>query len=481
MSKIFETNFENGSFIEKMSNIAITPSSGIIKVAKGYGLKCAVNSTYAINTFFNYSNISFVINTFIPRGTANFHLMKSTNGYWFSLYAGAIYFQDNISNVIVLSSIAPYYNKDISLVITFNVLNKTILTYINTILVKTTTFPTITLRTLSSGITLSTNVLEKPITYFKIKVYNTVLKQNDINNEYINFLNSKPINKPIIFNPNLNILKPNEIKDNGLIAAYNFTPVNGKLPNIAYDNPANGNNARSFDRTLTLAQTLKDSIFCNLKSTSTSLNFGNILSLQYIIKPSVLNQTLAKLNSSSNVNITSDGGIDVTGVSGEIVYINGSLTGIISVNTWNTISINLPSVLNANAYVLGNLNYSGLINFEKIYNRILSVTEIKNYHNQFAAKTILYEDFSIYPVQATKIGNWIVKSGSFIIAEDRTGKYLKCVTSGVIQLSNKDSDKLYIKKYTGNMALSKTSTLVKLTATSNQITRTINLTQGITV
>jgi hypothetical protein len=51
----------------------------------------------------------------------------------------------------------------------------------------------------------------------------------------------------------------------------------------------------------------------------------------------------------------------------------------------------------------------------RFYNRVLSDTEIKNYHNQFASKVVLYEDFSQYPIGATKFGNWNSRTKGYIL------------------------------------------------------------------
>jgi hypothetical protein len=234
----------------------------------------------------------------------------------------------------------------------------------------------------------------------------------------------------------------------GLVASYNHFSINGKDINVAFDNPSNSFNARTFDRILTKVQSINDSTLWTAQSTSSSLNYGNIQSLRYIIKPKTLNQTLCKLNSSSNVNITSGGGIDVTGISNEIVYINGSATGIININTWNTISINLPTPINANDYVIGNLSYSGLINDEKICQNILTNQQIKNYHNQFASKENFYEDFFQYAVGQKPNLNYQFKSGTWSIAEQTSSthiqyelgqKYLKCTSSGIIFTQQKYS------------------------------------------
>ena len=44
---------------------------------------------------------------------------------------------------------------------------------------------------------------------------------------------------------------------------------------------------------------------------------------------------------------------------------------------------------------------------ERIYNRVLSLSEIKAYHNNFASKIFIKEDFKQYAVGATRLNKWI--------------------------------------------------------------------------
>jgi hypothetical protein len=43
----------------------------------------------------------------------------------------------------------------------------------------------------------------------------------------------------------------------------------------------------------------------------------------------------------------------------------------------------------------------------RFFNRAITPQEIKDYHNNFASKVVLKEDFSAYGVGATRFGNWI--------------------------------------------------------------------------
>ena len=380
MNIIFQTNINNGSLITKQGVIANNSGTSFKKTEKGEVIYLTNGNIISYGKLNNVKTIAFYIKS--KTNTTIFSDGVTTN---LQISSGSLSGQNKaIIDNIVVNTIS--FNKWHFCIVEFN-------TPINF-----TDF----------RIKATNNYFIGDIICSNILFTNTEKQQL-----YINYLNLYSIAKPVIFNPNLNILKPSEVKENNiaLIASYNHNPISNKDINVAFDNPSNSNNARTFDRTLTKVQSIKDGTLWTTQSTSTSLNYGNIQSLRYIIKPKVLNQTLCKLNSSSNVNITSGGGIDVTGVSNEIVYINGSTNGVININTWNTISINFPTPINASSYVLGNLAYSGLVYDEKICKNQLSVEQIKSYHNQFASRVVLFEDFSQYPVHATRFGQWLAYKG----------------------------------------------------------------------
>jgi hypothetical protein len=482
MSKIFEWDAQDGSYIARTGQIGINTSIKFNRTEKGHTLITQSSSSRLVFNGTYFTGDFTAILSFKYTSAAGYLLKNTTGANGFSVYNYAngvvgVTFASAIDSLGPDTGIAKgkwgniciTRKGDIAKFYADGILKQTV----SGIAARNCTYNSFTIGADSSGI--------KGHNYVYCLYHDNALSDLEYfsfyKDWYIKFINSKSSNLPTIFQPNLSIFKQTEVKETGLITAYNFNPINGKIINVAWDNPANGYNARQYDRTITKVKTNKDGVQYNSLSTTQSINLGNVQSLQYIIKPIILNQTLAKLNSSSSISITSDGGIDITGVSTETVYINGSISGVIVANTWNTVSITLSSVLNADDYILGNLNYSGYINNEKIFNRIISRDEVKLYHNSFASKVVLQEDFKQYAVDNTRIGNWQVKSGGFIISEDSQGKYLKCTDNGVIQISLIDSDNLNTKSYIGTMTLSKTSSLTKLTATTNQICRLIKLTQ----
>lgn len=270
--------------------------------------------------------------------------------------------------------------------------------------------------------------------------------------------------------------KATRLKEAGLVAAYTMKPTNGKLINIAWDNEANGNNASQYDITKVNCQETNDGIPFNSLSTTTAINVGNVNIIQCIFYPNVNNKILVKLNSSSNINITSGNLIAITGVTDEVVYVNGVLNGSIVLNNWNTLTVNLDT-LNANSFVLGNNSFEGVIKDIKTNN---STVDYKDYHNKFVKRVVFNEDFSDYAVGNIP-DNWVIASGTFVIDEDINGKFLKCTSNGSIYFPLKDADEKNVKTYDGTMTLSRTSNRVVLTATIGQICREILLTEGVEV
>jgi len=74
----------------------------------------------------------------------------------------------------------------------------------------------------------------------------------------------------------------------------------------------------------------------------------------------------------------------------------------------------------------------------RIYNRVLSEQEIKDYHNSFI-KPVILEDFSNYSVGETRPKEWQIISGEFEIKEDTEKKYLECTSTGTIAIPSKQA------------------------------------------
>ena len=71
----------------------------------------------------------------------------------------------------------------------------------------------------------------------------------------------------------------------------------------------------------------------------------------------------------------------------------------------------------------------------RIYNRVLSEQEIKDYHNSFI-KPVILEDFNNYSVGETRPKEWQIISGEFEIKEDTEKKYLECTSTGTIKINH---------------------------------------------
>jgi hypothetical protein len=268
-------------------------------------------------------------------------------------------------------------------------------------------------------------------------------------NDYIELLNTKTINKSIIFQPNISVIKPSEIREQGLIAAYSFNPINGKIPNIAWDNPANGYNARQYDG--------------NSASTIYGIKTGAVISDGYIFNnrgyfkfPGTMTiigdlTISAILNITATTNITfggkytgsnpqsTDGAFQIANRSFIFRDLSGSfnygglplgklvLTFTRSSSNWKTFvngvinisGIKSPANYSSDTLIFNNVNEKTKVYDYRIYNRALSDKEIKNYYNQFVKNPTIFEDFSQYLYGATKINNWYF-TGTVSITEETT-------------------------------------------------------------
>ena len=234
MSLIFETQFEKGSFIEKVSCTSYTVDYGnpsvLYKTAKGYGLiKSSVNEyikwdknkydwrgatklTYVIwlrkDNFIKSKNLPFFsIKSSLPSySIGNLFQGYSDNYYYLSLNYGESPGGDTGYAGFLTNTIGFH-----QVVFTFNgsLINANRITgYLNGIKQTMVVNGTIT-TSINNYSYANHNVLGvfsvayskslNPI--LKVKVYNHILTQKEINADYQQFLNSKPSQKSIYFNP----------------------------------------------------------------------------------------------------------------------------------------------------------------------------------------------------------------------------------------------------------------------------------------
>jgi hypothetical protein len=171
-------------------------------------------------------------------------------------------------------------------------------------------------------------------------------------------------------------------------------------------------------------------------SVSIGIYFNGATSLQHRVAGSSIAFVIPASNGEQDFVLTRNG---TTAVS---LFVDGVL-----VNT---------NILSANSdfefYDIVNDSQNGLVIKDlRIYNRALSESEIKAYHNSFV-KPYLIEDFSSEGADgvAKVPTGWIKQSGSFKIGEITTPdsvlktikkgtKYLECVTAGVLAIPSKQA------------------------------------------
>jgi len=433
MSKIFETNFEQGSLIEKVSGKPLTTfwTPTIKQTEKGLS---SASGGYATGINLGTNNFSYIV-TIKPKNIINntYVLLDNFDNASHGLLIGFY----NIGNT---SYLFYQYGGGGSYTFTipgYNMMNKWTflkITRINNFIkfdinngkIVSTSNQAAYFAGQTNSFILGGQNVSSAFRFYgfcnKAILYNHILSQKEINDKYIQFLNSKPTAKPVIFNPNLSILKPNEVKDNGLIAAYNFNPVGNKIVNIAYDNPANGNNARQYDGTI-VKKCLITNNGLKIGGQVTYANRLNLGSANFTICTILKIDSGYRFDMGSNATVESflmyfdytrinnDAGTNL--FSGSALPTNSTVTVVFTRvgNVFNQYINGILQVGTVNSLAGGNISFTNmLLNNNnilcatfidlKIYNKVLSDQQIKNYHNQWASKEVLYEDFSQYTVNS---------------------------------------------------------------------------------
>lgn len=227
----------------------------------------------------------------------------------------------------------------------------------------------------------------------------------------------------------------------GLIAAYDMQPVGNSLPNIAPDSVANGNNASQYNGTLvgtSLATTSQGLIFNGTSYYQTALDLSGLsqVSLCGVYRKTATSSFVGygqgdSLNSRIHFSWYSDSKLYLTVCNGSNsfstkdypyvghisacllydgsqptdasklkLYLNGNS------QTLSSSTAAIPSVIGnlTNKVDIGRLNSGSMITMQgevddlKVYRRILSDAEIKNYHNAFVDQPMLSESFDSYPL-----------------------------------------------------------------------------------
>lgn len=297
-----------------------------------------------------------------------------------------------------------------------------------------------------------------------LAVHDTVISEKERNNYFKMFNNLKPITKP---KRNFQLNKPTELKQNGLIAAYNMKPNGTKLIDIS-GNGRNGTLYGIINNTPRGLKTTRNS-YSDYIDTPIQLTGGQPFSIQMVVNPT------RTVNSKGIIGFggytpTVKGLLIAERTDGKIWIYAGNGTSIgnvistnaIGSNIINTISFSWNGTVSSSATLMINGNsesisipyawvgttalmhnlfcpsgcdpYEGEIQDVRVFNRLLTTQEMKKYHNSFAKQTYITEDFSDAPADGTNIipTNWIKGTGSY-----KVGQHIK--KSGILYASNFDS------------------------------------------
>ena len=298
--------------------------------------------------------------------------------------------------------------------------------------------------------------------YLRYIIYDSVASAtSDLKNiqAWVNILQPLTYQKRLLSLP-----KPTELKQNGLVAAYNMKPVG----NVLHDISGNGNNhiiTKCFNTVKGLLYVGTESIASTATATY-GINKLNSLSVRFTSYNYNLDSLIIDSHSAAGyfqiyiakttgslVFFSLGGGIKTFNyviplnktlnltlniTNNEILlYINGIYTETLSALTINTVTIPAFSGIGS--------KFNGKIEDLRVFNKQLSIQEIKAYHNSFN-EVILHEKFEDMAVGSSKLpSGWIKNGGSFVCGESTTNdpviksirkgtKYLRCVTAGIVAI-----------------------------------------------
>ena len=473
MSKIFSADFRSGTFIDSVTKTVMTPTAVTLnKTDKGFAALFN-GSTSVLN-----SNVSGIIGTgdrtieiwfrtkstgvnstalitdgqFLVRGSSTNNLLISNNAS-----TGVIDYILTVANSYKLNT---WHHLIIN-----RASDGTITPYIDLVNVYDYLLGD---QTPVAGTNLIFGILQNNRKHngdiALVRVYDTLLTEQERNRLYQEFLQSQPTEKPI---RGFELVKPTDLsyqKDRGLLAAYNMKPNGSTLVDIS----GNGNNGTINGAVIQS----KEGLFTTDTTSNVLISAGPIITTNtYSVLGRIkINDLMASDGVLfSNGNTTTNEIIDSIGIKG------GKLSW--NYDTGGTYKAGATTDLPLNSYVdfafVSDGGRSGVIKLYingvedtitstefyrsgagsrlfarssgtgflgdcadfRIYNRVLSEQEIKDYHNSFI-KPVILEDFNNYSVGETRPKEWQIISGEFEIKEDTEKKYLECTSTGTIKINH---------------------------------------------
>jgi hypothetical protein len=203
--------------------------------------------------------------------------------------------------------------------------------------------------------------------------------------------------------------KPTELRESGLVAGYN--KIRSGLHNDLSISGKHG-------VVTNCLSTVKGIKLHGVNSKVVYGNLGNVKSISFRIKLSTTTQPI--LEKASNSGLIHVSGGTLTSLDFATKYINGVEGTAMIANQWYNVTLTSATDVAFSATTLG-LNNATYGNFEiedlRFYNKVLSLQEIKAYHNSFN-EVILHEKFEDMAVNNSKLpSGWIKNGGSFVCEE----------------------------------------------------------------
>ena len=460
--KIFDFNkLGLGSYRDSVSGTLSTNSNGVFRKTEkqyawrsnGVNTKITLPSLYTISRLSGYIEIWF--NGFLKSSSNDILLGYDQTGYKNLRKATtSLILESNTDSDLWLSYDMVSGNNDNNwkhLVVIAN--GGTVKSYINNILVGTQT-PTDDVSFLYISSTNGTRPWDGYIA--KVEFGDNILTTQERNNLYKDFLRNKGTGSSIHKN-GFPVKNDDLSRISGLIASYNMIPSSG---GVLVDTSHSGNNGTingaistkdgmAFggtgvnvtvldDPTITLGDNY--TIAFNTIPYSNQLAFSDFLSKRDVgnwVRFIFVDAT-KKIRISTGVGTSFDSDISlVDNTQVDIVFIKMGTTGYLYINgildTSGTVKLDTSS---NGDLIIGNYSsseYNGEINDVRILNKVWSIDEIKQYHNQFVNPVIL-EDFQNEPV-FLEPKEWVIDSGIFLVYEDTTGnKYAQCDSNSVSKI-----------------------------------------------
>lgn len=268
--------------------------------------------------------------------------------------------------------------------------NKLVIFYIDGVLASSQSYTTATNISTTNVLRIKGSYLFSSGYFSQLKIFNHLLTAPEVINEFTNALNLRGTQKPIRGFIQNRATDLSQLKGTGptqgLVAAFNAL-TKGIVVDIS-GNLKNG--------TPTNCISTKDGIL--LSGVNSKVVFGNIgavKSVSFRFKP--LSATCKIMEKAANSGLIYNNSGTLVAADFSSIYVNGIASPVLTVGQWHNVVLTSATDVNFSACTLG-LNNTTYGAFEiedlRFWTKTLSVQESKDYHNAFAKRIVLVEDFS---------------------------------------------------------------------------------------